>query len=78
MTGIEPDKPVVISSCKSVAGAEVDAPGKHNVPLGGNKEAGVQHPPTCAFNQFRGQPALMHQEQQTCTCTCTADLMRVF
>lgn len=30
MTGIEPDEPVVISSCESVAGADVDAPGKQN------------------------------------------------
>lgn len=30
MTGVEPDKPVVISSCEGVAGAEVDAPGKQN------------------------------------------------
>lgn len=30
MTGMEPDKPVVISSCEGVAGADVDAPGEQN------------------------------------------------
>lgn len=30
MTGIEPDKPVVISSDESIAGTDVDAPGKQN------------------------------------------------
>lgn len=30
MTGVEPEKPVVISSCEGVAAAEVGAPGKQN------------------------------------------------
>lgn len=74
MTGMEPDKPVVISPCEGVAGADVDAPGEQNHRDGFWEVVKKQ----VSNIQFRGHPALRHQEKQTCTCTCTADLMRVF